>query len=124
MKNFKDLFVWKKAHELVLFLYRLTSRFPKVEQYNLTSQIRRSATSIPTNIAEGCGKSGQADFARFLQISIGSSQEVEYLALLCYELGYIKQDQYTQLDGQINEVKAMLISLVTKVRKDSMRTRL
>ena len=105
MKNFKDLFVWKKAHQLVLFVYRLTSRFPKIEQYHLISQIRRSATSIPTNIAEGCGKSTQADFARFLQISLGSSQEVEYLVLLSYELGYIKPDQYRELNHQVNEIK-------------------
>lgn len=123
MKNFKDLFVWKKAHELVLFFYRLTAGFPKVEQYNLISQIRRSATSIPTNIAEGCGKATQADFARFLQISLGSSQEVEYLALLSYELGYLNADQYKNVDLQINEVKAMLIGLITKVRKDSLRTK-
>ena len=76
MKNFKGLFIWKRAHESVLFLYRLTAGFPKVEQYNLISRIRRSATSIPANIAEGCGKATQADFAKFLQISPGSSQEI------------------------------------------------
>jgi four helix bundle protein len=119
MKNFKDLFVWKKAHSLVLLIYRLTSCFPKFEQYGLTGQLRRSATSIPTNIAEGCGRNSQADFARFLQISFGSSQEVEYLSLLSFDLGYIESNQYKDLNHQVNEVKAMLISLLAKVRNES-----
>jgi four helix bundle protein len=118
MKNYKNLNVWKKAHELVLNLYKETAGFPKTELYNLTSQIRRASTSIPTNLAEGCGKSSQADLARYIQISIGSTQEVEYLAFLSYELGYLKDDNYKRVDSKIIEVKAMLISLVTKVRKD------
>ena len=122
MKNFKDLFVWKKAHDLVLLVYRLTSVFPKVEQYGLTGQLRRSATSIPTNIAEGCGRNSQADFARFLQISFGSSQEVEYLSLLSFDLGYIESNQYKDLSHQVNEVKAMLIGLLAKVRNESQNT--
>ncbi len=122
MKNFKDLFVWKKAHDLVLLVYRLTSVFPKVEQYGLTGQLRRSATSIPTNIAEGCGRNSQADFAHFLQISFGSSQEVEYLSLLSFDLGYIESDQYKDLSHRVNEVKAMLIGLLVKVRNDSKNT--
>ncbi|MEX2235208.1 MAG: four helix bundle protein [Cyclobacteriaceae bacterium] len=122
MKNYKDLIVWKKAHELVLLIYRETAGFPKIEQYNLTSQIRRVATSIPTNLAEGCGKLTQSDFARYLQISLGSTQEVEYLAFLSHALGYLREDQYKRMDKQINEVKAMLICLVTKVRKDSSST--
>ena len=119
MKNFRNLFVWKKAHQLALVLYRLTSGFPKTEQYNLVSQLRRAVTSIPTNIAEGCGKVTQPDFARFLQISLGSTHEVEYLALLSFELGYLQAEQYKILNSEINEVKAMLIGLVTKVRSHS-----
>lgn len=118
MKNYKNLNVWKKAHSLVLQLYKETAGFPKAELYNLTSQIRRASMSIPTNLAEGCGKSSQADFARYIHISIGSAQEVEYLAFLSYELGYLQGDHYKIVDAKINEVKAMLISLVTKVRKD------
>ena len=119
MKNYKDLIVWKKAHAIVLYVYRQTAGFPKGEQYNLTSQIRRAATSIPTNLAEGCGKFTQLDFAKYLQIALGSSHEVEYLAFLSHELGYIKDDHYKNLNSQVNEVKAMLISLVIKVRKES-----
>lgn len=119
MKNYKDLIVWQKAHALVLYIYRHTIDFPKPEQYNLTSQLRRAATSIPTNVAEGCGKFSQSDFANFLQIALGSTNEVEYLALLSNELGYLKKDHHKILHSQVNEVRAMLSSLVTKVRKDS-----
>ena len=119
MKNYKDLIVWKKAHALVLSVYRYTSVFPKIEQYHLTSQLRRAATSVPTNLAEGSGKFTQADFARYIQISLGSAHEMEYLTFLSYELGYINDGQYKLLHEQTSEVKAMLIGLVNKVRKDS-----
>ena len=119
MKNYKKLIVWQKAHALALFLYKATKDFPKAEQFNLTSQIRRAATSIPTNVAEGCGKFTQSDFANFLQISLGSSNEVEYLLLLSHDLGYLRDDDsYESLYSQVNEVKAMLISLIVKVRKN------
>jgi four helix bundle protein len=119
MKNYRDLNVWKKAHELVLLIYKYTKTFPKEEQFNLISQLRRAGTSIPTNIAEGCGKFTQRDFANYLQTSQGSTQEVEYLLFLSYDLGYLKHDDYKGLDLQVNEVKAMLISLIKKVRKDA-----
>jgi four helix bundle protein len=118
MKNYKNLNVWKKAHALVLALYKETDGFPKTELYHLISQIRRASTSIPANLAEGCGKFTQPDFARYIQIALGSTHEVEYLTFLSHELGYLKDDEYRTLDLQIGEVKAMLISLATKVRKD------
>lgn len=118
MKNYKNLIVWQKAHAFVLASYKITQTFPGEERYNLVSQIRRAATSIPTNLAEGCGKFTQLDFARYLQHSLGSSQEVEYLIFLSFELGYMNFNEFKDLDSQINEVKAMLISLVMKVRKD------
>lgn len=116
MKNFKDLIVWKKAHENALLIYNTTKSFPKDEQFGIVSQMRRAAVSVPTNIAEGCGKFTQKDFANFLQTAFGSAQEVEYLSLLSFELGYLNQEQYTKTDLLINEVKAMLISLIKKVR--------
>jgi four helix bundle protein len=119
MKNYKDLLVWKKAHELVLYVYRQTSGFPNAEKYNLTTQIRRAATSIPTNIAEGCGRFTQRDFAQHLQVAFGSAHEVEYLIFLSYELGYLSDEHYKSLHLQVNEVKAMLIGLLNKVRRDS-----
>jgi four helix bundle protein len=116
MKDFRQLIVWQKAHTCTLLVYNLTKYFPREEQYGLTSQIRRATVSVPTNIAEGCGKVTQRDFAQFLQVSIRSAQEVEYLTLLSYELGYFQEEQYTKSNSLINEVKAMLISLLKKVR--------
>ena len=86
MQNFRNLEVWEKSHELTLKLYKSTTEFPREEIYGLTSQIRRACASIPTNIAEGSGRETAADFARFLQIAVGSASEVEYLILLAHDL--------------------------------------
>lgn len=123
MKNFKNLNVWQKAHAFVLSVYKATKTFPKEELYSLTTQLRRAAVSIPTNVAEGCGKFTQRDFARYLQHSLGSTQEVEYLVLLSFELGYLPLNEFKEFDRQINEVKAMLIKLILKVRKDDLKTK-
>ena len=82
MKDFRDLKVWSKAHNMALSAYRLTVHFPKEEMYGLTSQIRRAGASIPANIAEGCGRDGDGELARFLQIAAGSASELEYHLLL------------------------------------------
>lgn len=116
MKDYRKLVVWEKAHQLVLAIYRNTNKFPKEEQYGLVSQIRRAAVSTPTNIAEGCGKYSQQDFAKYLQNAFGSIQEVEYLSYLSFELNYLDQKIYTALHKDINEIKAMLISLIQTVR--------
>lgn len=116
MQNYKTLNVWKRAHALVLYVYKITSGFPKIEQFNLTSQLRRVATSIPTNIAEGCGKFTASDLANFLQTSLGSANEVEYLLFLSRDLGYQGDESWRELEAEVNEVKAMLISLINKVR--------
>ena len=93
MKDFRELKVWDKAHRVALSVYRATKDFPAQEQYGLTSQIRRAAVSIPTNIAEGCGRNGDAEFARFLDIALGSASELEYLVLLSGELELLRQEQ-------------------------------
>lgn len=116
MQDFKELIVWKKAHENELLIYAFTKGFPKEEQFGLTNQLRRAATSIPSNIAEGTGKSTQKDFANFLPTSLGSAQEVEYLLLLSYELKYVSKEDYNHINSFNNGIKAMLISLVKKVR--------
>lgn len=116
MKDFKKLIVWERAHRSALSIYQLTKSFPKEEQFNLVSQIRRSALSIPTNIAEGAGKFTNTDFARFLQIALGSAHEVEYLLLFSFELKFLEKDNYESIAKEIGEVKAMLISLIKKVR--------
>jgi four helix bundle protein len=117
MKNFKDLIVWRRAHELVLALYKTTQSFPKEELYTLTSQLRRAGISIPTNLAEGCGRWTDADFARFVQIAFGSAQEVEYLLLLSFDLGYYPLSDFRTLDSKVNEVKGMLLGLIKTLRQ-------
>lgn len=89
MKNFRDLNVWHKAHALTLAAYKRTASFPREEVYGLTSQIRRSAASIAANLAEGCGKRGNAEFQRFLNIATGSASELEYHFLLARDLGFL-----------------------------------
>jgi four helix bundle protein len=117
MKDYRKLVVWERAHKLVLFVYKITRAFPKEEQYNLVSQIRRAAISTPTNIAEGCGAHSQPDFARYLQNAFGSMQEVQYLSFLSFELSYLDQEAYTVLEREVSEVKAMLNGLIRKVRE-------
>lgn len=116
MQNYKDLKVWGKAHLFTLEVYDVTKSFPKEELYSLTSQLRRSAASIPANIAEGCGKKGKLDFAQYLNIALGSSNESEYFLILSKDLGYLSPEKFEKLFLLINEVKAMLISLISKVR--------
>jgi four helix bundle protein len=122
MKDFRDLQVWAKSHALTLTVYRATSSFPKEELYGLTSQMRRSSASIPANIAEGCGRSGNGEFHRFLQISTGSASELEYHILLARDLGFLAQGDFESLTGQVQEVKKMLAGLIKRV--ESERTRL
>ena len=116
MKDFRDLKVWAKAHELALTVYRATSGFPKEELYGLTSQIRRASVSVPTNIAEGCGRGSDADFARFLQIAMGSASEVEYLLLLAHDLKFIDDSVYSVLNLNAVEVKKMIASFIGKLK--------
>ena len=116
MQNYKELKVWEKSHLLVLDIYRITAKFPKEEIFGITSQIRRSAASIPANIAEGCGKNSQLDMANFLNISLGSANETDYFLLLCKDLKYISEADFFELENTINTIKAMLINLITKVR--------
>ena len=91
MRDFKRLKVWEKAHQLTVEVYGATKTFPREELYGLTSQIRRASTSVPTNIAEGCGRTGERELARFLQISMGSASELEYQFLLAYDLKHLKK---------------------------------
>ena len=116
MQNFKELKVWEKAHQITLSIYKVSATFPKEEIYSLTNQLRRAASSIPANIAEGCGKNTQADLANFLNISLGSANETEYFLILSKDLDYLTEEQFTILSNSINEVKAMLISLIGRVR--------
>ena len=116
MQNYKDLKVWEKAHKFTLMVYELSKYFPKEELYGLTNQLRRAASSIPANIAEGCGKNTKTDFANYLNIALGSANESEYFILLAKDLIYIGTEKFELLSKLINEIKAMLIALVVKVR--------
>ena len=119
MRDYKKLEVWKKAHELNKFVKtRISIQFPKEEKYELTSQCNRAALSIPLNIVEGCGRYSDKDFARFLDISLGSTNEVDYCCFFAFELQYISKEDYEKVNLQVNEVRAMLISFLKFLRGD------
>jgi len=115
MQQFRELKVWQKSHALVLNLYRLSARFPANERFGLTSQLRRAAVSVPTNIAEGTKRLGKQDYARFLNIAEGSLSETEYLVMLSSDLGYSKKQEIEQPLSEISEIARMLYSLRCKV---------
>jgi four helix bundle protein len=102
---------------LVLDVYQQTDDFPKTEIYGLTSQIRRAAASIPENIAEGCGKHGNPDLVRYLQIAMGSASELEYELLLARDLEYLEPNEYESLQTQLVEMRKMLNGLIISLRK-------
>lgn len=112
MRDFRELKVWQKAHQFALTIYRRTQGFPAEERFGLTNQLRRSAVSVPSNIAEGCGRDSEKDFARFLSIAAGSASEAEYQLLLARDLSYLPADVHSQLDANVNEVKRMLNSFI------------
>ena len=115
MKNFRDLKVWEKAHEVALACYDVTRTYPREGMFGLTSQIRRAGTSIPANIAEGCGRRGNGELHRFLQMAMGSASELEYHFLLSRDLGYLKAERHKAMHETLEEVKRMLASLIRKV---------
>ena len=119
MQDFKKLKVWEKGHRLTLDVFRATAGFPKEELYGLTSQIRRSSASVPANVAEGCGRSGRAELARFLQVATGSASELEYHLLLAHDLEFLEDTEYQKLDNQVGEVKRMLSSFVSKLKTEN-----
>ena len=118
MRAFRELLVWQKAHALTLALYRTTKDFPRDERFGLTAQARRTAASVPANIAEGCGRRTAADFARFVQIALGSASELEYHLVLAADLGILPHDEYSELEGAVIEVKRMLTGLIKKLMAD------
>ena len=115
MVDYRKYNVWQKAHQLVLELYNVTESFPKKEQFNLISQINRAVVSVPTNIAEGCGRETQKELIRYLYIASGSAHELDYLILLSKDLNYIDGGLYDELSLKITEIKKMLASLIRKI---------
>lgn len=116
MKDFRRLKVWELAHALTMLVYELTREFPKSESYGLTPQLRRAASSVPANIAEGCGRDGDKEFARYVQIAMGSASELEYHLLLSRDLGHVQATQYEAAQDPVVVVKRMLGALLSKLR--------
>jgi len=116
VRNFEELQVWQKAHALTLGVYEASTTFPSTEQFGLTSQIRRAATSIGSNIAEGAGRDSNMDFARFLQIAAGSTSEAEYQLRLARDLGYLPVDRHDELQALAQEVRRMLHAFIEYLR--------
>jgi four helix bundle protein len=117
MRDFRDLVVWERSHRMTLALYRATDHFPKSELFGLTSQIRRAAASVPTNLAEGCGRWGDGDMGRFVQIAMGSASELDYLILLARDLGYLPVGQYDAASAELDEIRRMLTALYKRIRR-------
>ena len=115
LRDFHSLKVWEKAHELVPAVYEGSAGFPSHEIYGLTSQLRRAAVSIAANIAEGCGRNSEVDFARFLQIAMGSASEAQYHLLLARDLKLLKTVDHQHLEERVTEVKRMFASLIQKL---------
>lgn len=115
-KTYKELIVWQKSYQLSVLVYEVTKSFPKEEIYALTSQMRRSVVSIPSNIAEGYCRQHKKEYLQFLQISFGSGAELETQLLIAKDLGYISDKDFEQCKDLLLEVMKMLNSLIYKVR--------
>ncbi len=115
MRNFQELSIWQKAHTLTLKVYLITKEFPKDELYGLISQMRRSSSSIPTNIAEGCGRNSDPELRKFLIISSGSCSELQYQLLLSKDLKFISEDVCKELSEQVIEIRKMIHSFIKKL---------
>src|ERR1700740_143818 len=115
MKDFRDLKVWEKSHQLTVTCYEATGVFPKQEIFGLVSQIRRCSSSVPANIAEGCGRRGNGEFHRFLQVASGSASELDYHLLLARDLSFLGNDQYGSIAKQLGELRRMLTALILRV---------
>jgi four helix bundle protein len=122
LKDFKELKVWQKAYEFSLSVYLISKSFPREEIYGLTSQLRRATVSIGANIAEGCGRRTDGEFARFLQIARGSSSEVEHHLLLARDLKFMPQSVYADLERKLAEVQRMLTSLVSVIQEKTSKS--
>ena len=117
MRNYKNYDVWQRSHQLVLFFYKeILPLMPRSEVYDLTSQMKRAAYSIPLSIAEGSGRNTDKDFLRFLDIALGSTNEFEYCILLSKDLQFFPEETYDVLNEKINEIRAKLINLIKSIR--------
>ena len=118
MTEYRKLNVWQEAMSLTEEVYRVTTALPSTEPFGLVTQMRRSSVSIPSNIAEGCGRSGDPELARFLQIAMGSASELEYQLLLAHDLHFLADSEHERLSTDVTEVKRMLASFIQKLKAD------
>lgn len=116
VKTYRDLIVWQKSMVLVTEIYRLTKAFPRDEMYGLTSQIRRAAVSIPSNICEGYARNSDGDFARFLRIACGSLYEIQTQLEIAMNLEYLSEEQFQDVSASSLEIEKMLSSLIGKIK--------
>ncbi len=116
MRNYEDLEVWQKAHTLTITLYRITECFPRSEMFGLTSQIRRAAGSIGANLAEGCGRWGEAELARYVQIAMGSASELQNHLRLAKDLGFLSPPDYVATIKDLTSVRQMLTAFLQAIR--------
>lgn len=115
MRDYKKYTVWELGHEITLETYKLTKNFPNDENFGLTSQMRRASSSIPANIAEGCGRESDAEFKRFLIIAQSSASELEYFIILTKDLDYIMNKELLSIHDKVNKVRRSLNSLINKI---------
>jgi four helix bundle protein len=123
VKDFRKQKVWEKSHQLTLAIYKISEYFPREELYGLTRQIRRASSSIPANIAEGCGKNSEAELARFFQIARGSASELEYHLLLARDLDILPVSDYERLTKELGEIQRMLASYINRLKAQSSKLR-
>jgi four helix bundle protein len=119
MQDFRKLKVWQSAYAFALEIYRLTSKFPDHEKFGLISQMRRASVSIPANIAEGCGRHGNVELARFIHIAFGSACELECHLLIAKDLGFVSVDQHAASEEILFSIKRMLSGLRKKLITDN-----
>ncbi|WP_299363992.1 four helix bundle protein [Winogradskyella sp.] len=115
MRDFKKYDIWELSHAFALKIYEVSQSFPKEEIYGVISQIRRASSSIPTNISEGCGRTSDTEFNRFLTIALGSACEAEYLIILSKDLNYIDSESFMKLNEEINTIKRKIYTLKQKL---------
>jgi four helix bundle protein len=115
MRDFQQLAFWQRSHQLTLKIYQITSQYPREELYGLISQIRRSASSVPTNIAEGCGRNSLPELKRFLIISSGSASELHYQLILSRDLNYISNQLFKELEDDLIQIKKMIYAYSIKL---------
>jgi four helix bundle protein len=115
-KSYHKLFVWQSAHRFLLMVYKMTEIFPKTEMYGLTSQLRRAALSVPTNIVEGHSKKTRPDFLRYLDIAKASLTETEYLLEVSFALGYLSKDDYLSLESSRRETGYLLYQFINSMK--------